>query len=84
MAAVVAKKGFSLKGRNWGQLNVRDDKVIEFKVDDQTAFELPLGDLAQANVQPKSNEVALEFLQDDTRAVRAIFPYFFLPTMLTG
>jgi len=56
----------STKGWNWGEFKIQDSS-LSFYVGEEKAFDIPLTEVAQAGVSAtKSNEVALEFHQDDT------------------
>eukprot|EP00698_Gefionella_okellyi_P024530 TRINITY_DN867_c0_g1_i3.p1 TRINITY_DN867_c0_g1~~TRINITY_DN867_c0_g1_i3.p1 ORF type:complete len:521 (-),score=114.80 TRINITY_DN867_c0_g1_i3:685-2247(-) len=61
------RKEIDTRGRNWGQLRTRGKASVEFYVEDKLAFELSLAEISQANVQPRGNELLLEFQTDDTK-----------------
>jgi structure-specific recognition protein 1 len=55
-----------LKGWNWGDLEFTgNDGFLAFKVDGKPAFEIPVSDVAQANLASKT-DVTFEFHSDDT------------------
>jgi len=53
------------KGWNWGEFKIQDSAVSLFVGEDK-AFDIPLSEVAQARIAAKTNEVTLEFHQDDT------------------
>eukprot|EP01125_Pyxidicula_operculata_P006203 TRINITY_DN215_c0_g1_i1.p1 TRINITY_DN215_c0_g1~~TRINITY_DN215_c0_g1_i1.p1 ORF type:complete len:595 (-),score=137.91 TRINITY_DN215_c0_g1_i1:23-1807(-) len=64
----VTETSLCTKGWNWGVAKVnKQSESLTFQIDGQTAFEIPLTEVAQAAFATnKSNEVTLEFHQDDT------------------
>jgi len=76
---ILKKVDVDTRGKNWGALHVRGDTFcfalliyigktsIEFVSETGLSFEVPLTEIAQAIVQPRGNEIAVEFHTDDTK-----------------
>ncbi|CAJ2653388.1 unnamed protein product [Trifolium pratense] len=60
----VKEKQLSVTGRNWGEVDLNGNMLV-FMVGSKQAFEVPLADVSQTNLQGK-NDVILEFHVDDT------------------
>ncbi|KAK2377187.1 FACT complex subunit SSRP1 [Trifolium repens] len=60
----VKEKQLSVSGRNWGDVDLNGN-MLAFMVGSKQAFEVPLADVSQTNLQGK-NDVILEFHVDDT------------------
>ncbi|GAU43803.1 hypothetical protein TSUD_247920 [Trifolium subterraneum] len=60
----VKEKQLSVSGRNWGEVDLNGN-MLAFMVGSKQAFEVPLADVSQTNLQGK-NDVILEFHVDDT------------------
>ncbi|XP_058744875.1 FACT complex subunit SSRP1-like [Vicia villosa] len=60
----VKEKQLSVSGRNWGEIDLNGN-MLAFMVGSKQAFEVPLADISQTNLQGK-NDVILEFHVDDT------------------
>uniref|UniRef100_UPI00358EAF68 FACT complex subunit SSRP1 isoform X1 n=2 Tax=Myxine glutinosa TaxID=7769 RepID=UPI00358EAF68 len=65
-----------VKGWNWGTVNF-SGQLMTFSVGDQSAFEVPLGNVSQCTTG--KNEVMLEFHQNDDAAVSLLEVRFFVP-----
>uniref|UniRef100_A0A8C4WUS9 FACT complex subunit SSRP1 n=1 Tax=Eptatretus burgeri TaxID=7764 RepID=A0A8C4WUS9_EPTBU len=65
-----------VKGWNWGTVNFTG-QLMTFSIGDQSAFEVPLGNVSQCTTG--KNEVMLEFHQNDDAAVSLLEVRFFVP-----